>query len=91
MPILLPSPEELEAMPWHKRQEAKKKVTEQLLKINPRGIQRKRKPTSRETKRELQEFGEQVREDARRLMDDWNLSDEEVRRNRLTLLESCKS
>lgn len=77
MPVLLPTPDELAAMPWHKRDKALAQARRLLASytdaFEPGGTRRHRmteaqKARSAERRRKAaREWGERVRDEARRL------------------------
>lgn len=75
MPVLLPTPDELAVMPWHKRDKAlhaaRKLLTAYGLAFEParrtRMTEAQRRRNAERRRRQAAKWGESVREEARRL------------------------
>lgn len=88
MPLLIPTVEEFQSLPWPKQKAAHVKIRELLLEIDPKGYNKRIKNHAVEA--DWAAWGKAVRDEARTLMDDWNMSNEEVQGNRTELLNSLK-
>lgn len=88
MPVLIPTVEEFQSLPWPKQKAAHAKIRELLLEIDPKGYNKRIKNHAVEA--DWAAWGKAVRDEAQTLMDAWDFDSSEVQRHRLVLLEAVK-
>ena len=88
MPLLIPTVEEFQSLPWPKQKAAHVKIRELLLEIDPKGYNKRIK--NHAVAADWAAWGKAVRDEAQELMDVWEFDSSEAQRHRLVLLEAVK-